>query len=103
MIDKWEDRETAKVWVNNEENGQDDIKKLLAVRLELAYLSRGMTCYKKGYLDMAIADYDKAIELNPELEIAYLARGVTYADTGEMTKALSDFRECLRLANVPRW
>ena len=103
LIDSWKDRETDRVWEHKKEDGPDGIKKLLAVRLELAYLSRGMTHYDKGDLDKALADYDKAIELNPNLELAYLARGVTYVDINEMTKAIKDFKKCLKLANFPIW
>ena len=103
LIDKWKDRETGRIWGDSEAKGQDEIKKLLAVKLELAYLSRGMTHYDKGDLDKAIDDYEKAIELDPNLELAYLARGIAYADVGEFTKALRDFRKCLKLANFPLW
>ena len=103
LIDSWRDRETDRVWEHREEKGQDGIEKLLAVRLELAYLSRGMTYYDKGDLNKAIADYDKAIELNPNLELAYLARGITYVDINEISKAVKDFKKCLKLANFPIW
>ena len=62
-----------------------------------------MTHYKRACLDKALADYDKAIEINPELDLAYLARGMVYADLGEISKALKDFRKSLNLANFPSW
>ena len=103
LIDNWKDREAARLRTYGTEDERDDTKKLLAVRIELAYLSRGITHYRKACLDKALSDYDKAIEMNPDLELAYLARGMVYADLGEISKALKDFRKSLNLANFPSW
>ncbi|MGD1701691.1 tetratricopeptide repeat protein [Dapis sp. BLCC M229] len=46
---------------------------------------------KKGDYEKAIADYDRAIQLDPEFVYAYLNRGLTYNDRGEYEKALADF------------
>jgi len=48
-------------------------------------------------LDKAIADYTKAIELNPKLAGAYLNRGLTWAQKGELDKAIADYTKAIEL------
>ena len=38
--------------------------------------------------ELAIADLDRAIELDPENDYAYTSRGQTYRKTGDFLKAL---------------
>jgi len=67
-----------------------------------AYNNRGFAYIQKGELDQAIADFDKAIELDPELAEAYNDRGYAYYLKGEVAKAVSDFEKCIELSNDPR-
>ena len=39
----------------------------------------------------ALADYSRAIELNPQHAAAYYSRGVAYADRAEMEPAIADY------------
>jgi tetratricopeptide (TPR) repeat protein len=41
----------------------------------LAYNNRGLAYYGKTDYDRAIADYDKAIDVNPRYVSAYIDRG----------------------------
>jgi tetratricopeptide (TPR) repeat protein len=43
------------------------------------HLDHGRACLDKGKYDDAIADYDKAIEINPNVAIAYINRSLAYA------------------------
>ena len=61
------------------------------------YYSRALAYSKKGELDKAIADYDKAIELNPEYAEAYSHRGNAYRDKGEIDKAIADYSQAIVL------
>jgi Flp pilus assembly protein TadD len=61
-------------------------------------------------LEEAIADFTKAIELNPNDAAAYLNRGVAYSAHGNMVAAIADFRHCLKLqpdvenrAQIEQW
>jgi tetratricopeptide (TPR) repeat protein len=47
--------------------------------------------------DKAIADYTKAIQLNPGYAKAYYNRGVAHRDNGNHTKAVADFTEAIWL------
>jgi tetratricopeptide (TPR) repeat protein len=51
----------------------------------------------KGALDGAIADCNRAIELNPKLAGAYLNRGSAKAYKGDTDNAIADFNRALQL------
>lgn len=67
-------------------------------------LKEAEVCFKRG-LDrkkefenrLSIADFTKAIELNPDYVEAYLYRGRAYLDRGELEKAIADFTKMLVL------
>jgi len=46
---------------------------------------------------LAISDYTKAIELNPDHVKAYVNRGVTYGDTGKVSLAIGDLNRAVEL------
>jgi len=48
-------------------------------------------------LGPAIADYSKAIELDPKFAPAYNARGITYAKKGDPDRAIADFDNAIEL------
>jgi tetratricopeptide (TPR) repeat protein len=52
------------------------------------YLDRAAIYLAKGYLDQAIADYDKAIERDPKLAVAHNNRGLAFSAKGELDKAV---------------
>ena len=54
--------------------------------------------YLKDY-DKAIADYNKAIELNPNLDAAYNNRGSSYGKKGDYAKAFDDYNKSIRINN----
>ena len=45
----------------------------------------------------AIADFDKAIALNPDDAYAYNNRAVTYEKNGDKEQAIADFRKTLEI------
>jgi probable HAF family extracellular repeat protein len=61
------------------------------------YVSRGSDYYHKGQLNEAIAEFSKAIELNPRHAVAYNARGLAYADQGQYDQALADYTKAIEL------
>jgi len=50
-----------------------------------------------GESDKAIADYSKAIELNPRYAIAYHNRGFVYRKIGEYDRAILDFTKAIEI------
>ena len=57
----------------------------------------GFAYYRKGDYDRAIADYDKAIQLNLQYTGAYNNRGSAHADKGDYDRALADYSEAIKL------
>ncbi len=44
-----------------------------------------------------MADYAKAIELNPNFAKAHYGRGLAYEKTGDRVKAIGDYRKVLEI------
>ena len=58
---------------------------------------RGNSAYRKGNLDQAIADYTKAIELDPQYAKAYYNRGNAYSAKGNLDQAIADYTQVIGL------
>jgi len=50
---------------------------------------------------LAIADFDKCLELEPTNAHYYLGRGNVYRQIGEDKLAIADFEKCIELAQRP--
>ncbi len=61
------------------------------------HLDHGRACLDKGKYDDAIADYTKAIALDPEDAAAYTNRGEVYEEKGDKEQAIADFRKALEI------
>jgi tetratricopeptide (TPR) repeat protein len=51
-----------------------------------------------GLYDKAIADFTKAVEIDPGFSDAYIDRGLCYFSQGEYTKAVLDYDRALEIA-----
>jgi len=47
--------------------------------------------------DRAIADFDKAIALNPNVAVVYTIRGLAYENKGEVDRAIADLSKVLEI------
>ena len=65
--------------------------------VSIAYDNRGANFARMGQLDKAVADYDKAIALNPSHFKAYYNRGVAFARMGQLDKAVADYDKAIAL------
>jgi len=61
------------------------------------YLKSGQEYYKKGQYDLAIADLNKAIELNPRDAGIYGWRGSAYSAKGQYDLAIADYNTAIEL------
>jgi RNA polymerase sigma-70 factor (ECF subfamily) len=61
------------------------------------YNNRGTACARIGKLESAIADYDKAIALNPEFATAYNNRGSAYYEQGRLDMAITEYNQSIAL------
>ncbi len=60
-------------------------------------MNRGGAYVKLDNHNQAIADYDKAIELNAEFALAYYNRGLAYSAFGNHNQAIADWKIAARL------
>jgi tetratricopeptide (TPR) repeat protein len=61
------------------------------------YLDSGDEYLKAGQTDEAIAQYNKALEINPELAKAYYTRGMAYRSEEKINEALQDFNKAIEI------
>lgn len=61
-----------------------------------AYIERGRTYIQQNDNDRAIADFTKAIELDPEGASAYNHRGAAYANKLDFDSAIADFDKAIQ-------
>ncbi len=74
----------------------------MAIELDgdpLSYMARAITYGALDDFDRALADLDKAIELDSGWGEAYRERGAAYALTGDTEQALADLQMALSLVN----
>lgn len=60
------------------------------------YTERGIACLRTDDFDGAIANFDKAIALNPNDAVNYFRRGVTYMERGVDNRNKEDLNRALR-------
>ncbi len=61
------------------------------------YFNRGKAYADKSKYDLAISDFDKAIEIDPKYAEAYNNRGNAYRGKGEYDRAISDFNKAIEI------
>jgi len=61
------------------------------------YYNRGIDRFERGDFDKAIADYNKAIEINPRFAMAYYNLGIAYRRKGHYDQAISDFTKAIEI------
>src|SRR5262245_66657828 len=61
------------------------------------YNARGLANHENGDYDLAMADFDKAIALDPTLAVAYSNRGMVHYDEGDHDRAVADYDTAIEL------
>jgi tetratricopeptide (TPR) repeat protein len=61
------------------------------------HFERGNSFDENGYPERAIAEWQEAVQLDPEHAEAHYNLGIAYADEGETELAINELREVLRL------
>ncbi len=60
---------------------------------------RGEALLERGNYEEAIAEFTRAIDLNPKDDEAYLQRGFAHGELGQNEKAIKDMRTAAKLGN----
>jgi tetratricopeptide (TPR) repeat protein len=68
--------------------------------LAWAYAHRGDAYRLKGETDLAIADYDQAIRLEPHRSINHHNRGLAYQAKGDLDRAIANYSEAISRWNL---
>ncbi|HNQ68867.1 MAG TPA: tetratricopeptide repeat protein [Bacteroidales bacterium] len=84
-----------KVWLDDITLWTDVINK--SPNKARPYGNRGIAYDNLGNWELALQDYNKAIEINPDYAIAYSNRGLIFGKLGDYDNAISDFSEALRV------
>src|SRR5215510_11792957 len=61
------------------------------------HLKRGLILGRRGEFDRAIAEFDKAIEINPQLADAWCNRGLAYHLKGDIEQATAELDRAIKL------
>lgn len=67
-------------------------------RLGGAYVKRGIAHYKKSDWDSALADLNKALEIDPKCALAYFNKGLVFENTQRYSEAVSAYKKFLEVA-----
>ena len=61
------------------------------------HIEKGVAHYESKEYDQAIAEYSKAIEINPNYADAYYNRGLVYDDLKEYSQAIADYSKAIEI------
>jgi len=61
------------------------------------YRERGISAYRSGDLDEAMADFDHAIRLDPKFSAAYIDRGILLYRLQKFERAFADIAQAKRI------
>lgn len=78
-------------------NAEMAVQSLTSPSNEKEFYARGLAHQQLENNDLAIADFDKAIELNPQLELAHYNRGAIYSSKGDHARAIADYDKEIQL------
>ena len=65
------------------------------------YRDQGIESYRDGDLPVAIANFDRAIQLDPNLEEAYIDRAIALYRLRKFDSAFADVAQAIRIQNSP--
>jgi tetratricopeptide (TPR) repeat protein len=93
----WATRARCDVWQNSETLWSDTIRKYPSGSAD-AYINRGLYYQRVAQRpDLALADYDRALALNPHAPTAWNNRGRILAERGERDSAIASFDRAIAL------
>jgi len=92
------DRGRFEYWSERYKEAVIDLTKGIELRpTEKKYLFRGNSYMALGEFDFAMADFNSALEIDPEFTRAYYRRGILYKKMELLEKAAKDFKKAIEL------
>jgi tetratricopeptide (TPR) repeat protein len=64
---------------------------------QVAYYNRGSAHFESKHWDRAIADYSRAIAIDPKYTDAYYNRGIIYGNSGQWDQAIADYSRAIEI------
>jgi tetratricopeptide (TPR) repeat protein len=64
---------------------------------QLGYYNRGLAHFQRKLWDNAIADYSRAIEIDPKYTDAYYSRGLIYDNFSQWNQAIADYSKAIEI------
>jgi tetratricopeptide (TPR) repeat protein len=89
----WLTYERNKVWKDDLSLWSDNVSK--APNLARPACNRGIAYGELGLFDNAIADYSRAIAINPDFSDAYYNRAVAFSNLNQPDKAIADYSKAI--------
>ena len=74
----------------------------LTVSEARSFRERGISAYRNGDLNGAIADFDQAIMLDPKFSAAYIDRGIVFYRLRKFDRAFADIAQAKRIEKANR-
>ena len=75
---------------------EDALKQKIKTETAL-YLFKGIAYYDKRMYDEAVAEFKKAIEVNPNLAEAHNSLGAAYANKGMLDEAIAEYKKTIEI------
>ncbi len=80
----------------------DAVTSKLSVKDARFYREQGLAAYRNGDVSRAIADFNRAIRLDPNFKTARIDRGIAFYRLGEFKRAFAEVAEANRLGKSGR-
>ncbi len=80
----------------------DGLTSSLPVKDARFYREQGIAGYHNGDIDLAIADFNLAIQLDPNFKNAYIDRGIAFYRIRKSHRAFADIARAIRIENSRR-
>jgi tetratricopeptide (TPR) repeat protein len=80
----------------------DGLTSSLPVKDARFYREQGTAAYHNGDIDLAIADFNLAIQLDPNFKNTYIDRGIAFYRIGKSNRAFADIARAIHIENSRR-
>ena len=91
-------RGNAKKAMGDIDAAKEDFKKASELKDSIYFVSKGINHIKTSEYELAVLNFNDAVEKNPEQAIAFANRGVARAQLNDLEGAIADYTKAIELA-----